>query len=139
MSLTRASLLLSALALACGSTSDKAPGTTPGQPAPTYSELYASYFAPGTPGHCATAGCHADPGHTVWLCGETKGDCYAGMATVGLIDTSDPTHSSIADAHRSPLAWFNPTGGNMPFDAQAPNDEARDAIAAWVAAGARDD
>jgi hypothetical protein len=138
MSLTRSSLLLSALALACGSSPDKTP-TPPAQPAPTYSELYASYFALGKPGHCATAGCHADPGHTVWLCGESKGDCYAGMVTVGLIDLSDPTHSSIADAHRSPLVWFNPSGGTMPFDAQVPNDEGRDAIAAWVAAGAQDD
>ncbi|MES1179279.1 MAG: hypothetical protein ABUL62_33495 [Myxococcales bacterium] len=138
MSLTRSSLLLGAFALACGSSPDK-PADPPGSPAPTYSELYASYFAAGTPGHCATAGCHADPGHTVWLCGSTKGDCYAGMVTVALIDPADPTHSSIADAHRSPLVWFNPSGGNMPFDAQVANNAGRDAIAAWVAAGAQDD
>src|SRR3954470_19296832 len=36
--------------------------------APTYDELFNEYFAEGKPGHCATAGCHADPGHNVWLC-----------------------------------------------------------------------
>ena len=61
------------------------------------------------------------------------------MVTVGLIDPADPTHSAIADAHRSPLVWVNPSGGNMPFDAQVANDAGRDAIAAWVAAGAQDD
>jgi hypothetical protein len=135
MSLIRASLLLSVLALACGST----PDSTPAQPAATYSELYQRYFAPGTPGHCATAGCHADPGHNIWLCGATKGDCYVGMVNGKLIDPADPTHSSIADPHRSVLVWFNPSGGTMPMDAQTPNDQARDAIAAWVAAGAKDD
>ena len=136
-SLTRVGLLLGVFALGCGSPTD-APTTAP-TTAPTYSELYTNYFTPGTPGHCATAGCHADPGHTTWLCGASKGDCYAGMVGIGLIDLSDPTHSPIADPARSPLVWFNPAGGNMPFD--APNGESpagRDAIAAWVAAGAQD-
>ncbi len=106
-------------------------------PAPKYSELFESYFAPGTPGHCATVGCHADPGHTVWRCGPTPSDCYQGMVDVGLIDTATPANSWLIDARRSPLVWFNPGGGNMPFDAQNEGNEAgRDAISAWVAAGA---
>ena len=106
--------------------------------APTYAELYDSYFAPGTPGHCATAGCHADPGHNVWLCG-SRDLCYRGMVDVGLIDPDDPTRSEIADQARSPLTWFNVAGGNMPLDAQGENAAARAAIQAWVAAGAHDD
>ena len=106
--------------------------------APTYEELFETYFAPGTAGHCATAGCHADPGHNVWLCA-TKDVCYRGMLDVGLIDPEDPTHSEIADHARSPLTWINPAGGNMPLDAQAENADARAAIEAWVAAGAHDD
>ena len=137
MSLIRASLLLSAFALACSSTPDN-PDKTPGQAAPTYSELYTSYFAPGTPGHCATAGCHADPAHTTWLCGASKGDCYAGMVSIGLIDLSNPTQSRIANVQRSDLVWVNPTSGSMPFDDQVANDKGRDAITAWVAAGAQD-
>lgn len=110
-----------------------------GDPAPTYSQLYDDYFALGTPGHCATAGCHADPGHTVWACGATKRECYVGMTTVGLIDPSDPAHSPIASPTLSPLVWINPGGGNMPFDAPVENAAAGQAIRAWVAAGARDD
>ncbi len=145
--LSRVSLLLGAFALSCGSSPDPAPAEQVDagpekpvneDPAPTYSELYETYFAPGTPGHCATAGCHGDPGHTVWLCGATKGDCYAGMVTVGLIDATDPTHSPIADPALSELVWINPAGGNMPFDTQAENPAGRDAIKAWVAAGAQD-
>jgi len=119
-----------------------APSPSPADPtgdAPTYGELFATYFALGTPGHCATSGCHADPGHNVWLCGTTKESCYAGMLDVGLINEADPTHSLIADPARSPLTWINPAGGIMPLDAQGENDSGRDAIQAWVAAGARND
>jgi hypothetical protein len=106
--------------------------------APRYTELFDRFFGPGTLGHCATSGCHADPGHNVWLC-ETRDECYRGMVDVGLVDAAHPTRSAIADAARSPLTWVNPAGGNMPLDAQQANAEARDAIRAWVAAGAHDD
>lgn len=105
-------------------------------PAPSYAELFDSYFAPGTAGHCATAGCHADPGHNVWLCADAD-TCYRGMLEVGLIDRRDPQHSEIADPARSPLRWINPAGGNMPLDARDDNDAGRAAIEAWVRAGAR--
>jgi hypothetical protein len=107
-------------------------------PAPSYTELFDTYFAPGTPGHCATAGCHADPGHNVWLCGTTRDTCYAGMLYIGLIDAHDPRRSLIANPSRSPLTWINATGGIMPLDAQGPNEAGRDAISDWVAAGAPD-
>jgi hypothetical protein len=103
--------------------------------APTYEELFSTYFDQGTPGHCATAGCHADPSHNVWLCMD-KDTCYQGMQDIGLIDALDPTHSQIADPKRSPLTWFNAAGGNMPLDAQGDNPSARAAIEEWVAAGA---
>jgi hypothetical protein len=106
--------------------------------APSYAELFDTYFDQGKPGHCATAGCHADPSHNVWLCAN-KDTCYQGMLDVGLIDPADPTHSEIADPKRSPLTWINPAGGNMPLDAQGENATARAAIDAWVAAGARND
>lgn len=138
-----ASLLFAAVTFGCGSAADR---TTPDSgapvdagPAPTYSDLFNRYFAPGTLGHCATAGCHGDPGHTVWRCGPTKDDCYEGMVTVGLIDSAQPSHSALADVHRSPLVWLNPEGGNMPLDAQAADEGAREAIVAWVLAGARND
>jgi hypothetical protein len=139
---TRISALVGTCVLACcsspGAMSDDTEHVA-GELAPTYSQLYEDYFALGTPGHCATAGCHADPGHTVWACGATKAECYAGMTRVGLIDPIDPTRSPIASPTLSPLVWINPSGGNMPFDTPAENAAARQAIAAWVAAGARDD
>jgi hypothetical protein len=106
--------------------------------APSYEALFRNYFDEGTPGHCASAGCHADPNHNVWLCMD-KDTCYQGMQDVGLIDALDPTQSEIADPKRSPLTWFNAAGGNMPLDAQGENPAARDAIEKWVAAGARND
>jgi hypothetical protein len=105
-------------------------------PAPTYEELFDRYFAPGTTGHCATAGCHADPGHNVWLCADAD-SCYRGMRDMGLVDAADPAHSAIADPARSPLIWVNRAGGNMPLDARADNPAARAAIEAWVNAGAQ--
>jgi len=139
---TRVGALLGTCVLACCSSSgamSDGPESVAGGPAPTYSQLYDDYFALGTPGHCATAGCHADPGHTVWACGATKAECYAGMTKVGLIDPTDPTHSPIASPTLSPLVWINPLGGNMPFDSPAENASARKAITAWVAAGAQND
>jgi hypothetical protein len=106
--------------------------------APTYTELFDRYFAKGTPGHCATAGCHASPGFNVWLCGDTKDSCYAGMVEVGLVDPQHPLASLLSNPTQSPLAWINPTG-SMPFDMPAPLPAGRDAILAWVAACAPND
>ncbi|HEX3594220.1 MAG TPA: hypothetical protein VHU80_03935 [Polyangiaceae bacterium] len=110
----------------------------PSGTAPTYTELYERYFAKGQPGHCATGHCHANPGFDVWLCGDTKDSCYAGMTHVGLINPDDPLGSLIGDRTESPLSWINPTG-NMPFDATGTFPEGRDAILAWVAACAQND
>jgi hypothetical protein len=117
------------------------PGATPCVPptdntAPTYTELFDRYFAPGKPGHCATAHCHDDPGHNVWLCGDTAESCYQGMVEIGLIDPSNPKASLIGNPTQSTLSWVNPTG-SMPFDATGPFPEGRDAVLAWVAACAQ--
>ena len=143
LTITRLALLLAALTPACGPSPDP-PGSgteasVDGAKAPKYSELFDAYFAPGTPGHCATAGCHADPDHTVWRCGATKDDCYAGMSEIGLIDSANPARSAIVDPRRSPLTWINPDGGNMPLDAQGSNVSAAEALREWVDAGARND
>ena len=95
-SLSFAVLLVGVFAFACGSSPDAKPEAVApldAGPSPHYSDLFDAYFAPGTPGHCATAGCHADPGHTVWRCGPSKDDCYDGMLTVGLIEPAQPSHS----------------------------------------------
>jgi hypothetical protein len=115
-------------------------GTDTAEPPPTYSELYARYFAPGTPGHCATDGCHGGKTYNIWLCGTTKDTCYAGMTSpeAGLINTAVPRLSLIADPRSSPLSWFNPNGP-MPYDKPGPFPEGRDAIQAWIFAGAPND
>ena len=120
---------------ACGSDSGMTPDAGP---APTYTELYTKYFAVGTPGHCANAMCHADASNG-WACGADKNTCYNGMATIPgfpVIDTANPKASLIASPTGSPLRWVNPTGP-MPQDALMPFPEGRDAIKAWVAAGAQ--
>jgi hypothetical protein len=137
-------LVVSLVALAfaaCGT--DVPPGPdaiamtcNPNATAPTYTELYNKYFAAGTPGHCATAECHADPKHESWLCGPTKDVCYNGMVQINLINLSNPAASRIADPLSSPLNWFNPAGP-MPADNPAPFPEGRDAIQRWVAACAK--
>ena len=109
----------------------------PDRTAPTYTELYAKYFAVGKPGHCATEGCHGDPGHNVWLCGTNKDMCYAGMVAEKLIDKTNPLKSKIADPKNSPLKWVNPDFGFMPQDAIMEFPEGRDAIIAWVGACAQ--
>jgi len=129
------------LIAACGSSGGTAPDAgvkcvPPNNTAPTYTELYTKYFAPGTPGHCATPGCHDDPDHTVWLCGKTKDTCYTGMISIGLIDPENPTASRIGNPNTSDLSWVNPNGP-MPFDGPGPFPEGRDAILAWVAACAQ--
>lgn len=134
--------IIALLASACATpvSSSEAAALVPGDAdvAPSYAELFDAYFDKATPGHCATSGCHSDPGHNVWLC-TNKDTCYQGMTEVGLIDRADPTHSDIADPKRSPLTWINPAGGNMPLDAQGGNEAAHQAIEAWVAAGATND
>jgi hypothetical protein len=135
MNITRPWLLL-VFATACSSAApapaNEADATTA---PPTYRDLFTMYFAPGTPGHCATAGCHADPGHNVWTCNDEE-SCYQGMIEVRLIDPDNPEQSDLIDEHRSPLTWINPNGGNMPLDAQGANELGRAAIEAWIAAGA---
>jgi hypothetical protein len=144
----RSLFALALVSAACGGTEPQPAGLRPqpkpactppaGASAPTYGELYARYFAVGTPGHCAAAHCHGAPGANVWSCGDSPAACYDCMVRAGLIDVSEPARSLIADPQLSPLAWVN-QAGDMPLDASTPLPEARDAILAWVAACAPND
>ncbi|MBX3188360.1 MAG: PQQ-binding-like beta-propeller repeat protein [Labilithrix sp.] len=113
-----------------------APVTPDAGPAPTWTQLYAQYFGPGTPGHCSgTGGCHTNM-RGGFKCGTTKATCYQGMVDAGLIDTTNGAASSIGIVGQSPLAWL---GGGMPLDNDAPNPAAAAAVQSWVAAGAKND
>jgi len=105
-------------------------------PPPTWTQLYAQYFGPGTPGHCSgTGGCHTNV-RGGFKCGTNKDECYSGLVTAGLIDPMSPAQSILASPTDSPLAWF---GGSMPVDAPTPNPAAATAVKAWVNAGAQND
>lgn len=106
-------------------------------PAPTYTELYNTYFAVGTAGHCAMEGCHGDPGHNVWLCGPDKSTCYQGMLGEGLINMANPVASKLSDPNTSPLIWVNSRNGFMPQDALRANAAGADAINKWALACAQ--
>jgi hypothetical protein len=95
----RAALLVGTLAMlacACGATQPTAADQeAASEAAPSYAALFRNYFDEATPGHCARAGCHADPNHNVWLCMD-KDTCYQGMQDVGLIDALDPPAARAA-------------------------------------------
>lgn len=101
-----------------GSTSSTGGATSTGT-VPTWTDLYADYFAAGTAGDCVL--CHTF--------GATKASLYSTLQSNGQINgTSSPivTSSSI-------LTWF---GGTMPQGGSTTNPAAVDALNAWVAAGA---
>jgi hypothetical protein len=101
--------------------------------APTWTQIYAQYIGPGTPGHCSgTGGCHTNV-RGGFKCGANKNDCYAGMVAAGLVKTTNGAQSPIGIPGQSPLAWL---GGAMPLDNDAPNAAGAAAVQAWVAAGA---
>jgi hypothetical protein len=121
-----------------GGGSDAAPDATgphadAGGAAPTWSQIYALYIGPGTPGHCSgTGGCHTTT-HGGFMCGTNQNDCYQGLVSAGLVTPADGSASPIGIAGQSPLVWL---GGGMPLDSAAPNPAAAAAVQAWVAAGA---
>ncbi len=92
-------------------------------PTPTWTEIYATYFAPGTAGSCARAGkCHPDV-----MADATS--AYTWLAQRGYVAGA---HSALVSKTNSCLRWF---GGNMPPGA-APNEDAVRDLEAWVALGA---
>ena len=102
--------------------------------APTCSDVCATLIGPGTPGHCSgTGGCHTQL-KGGFKCGTDKDTCFAGLVAKGLINTSNPSASSLINEAESPLAWF---GGGMPIDNPSENPEAAAKIKAWVLDGAK--
>jgi hypothetical protein len=111
----------------------KAPAPKPG-PAPTWTQVYEDFFGPGTPGHCSgVRGCHITV-RAGFKCGQSAAECFTGLVDAGLVTPANGTQSPIGIPGQSPLAWF---GGVMPKDNAVPNAKAAAAVAAWVAAGAK--
>ena len=108
---------------------------SPAEDTTEWSYVYARYFGAGSPGHCGNSGCHAQR-RAGFTCGTTGSSCLEGLVAAGLVDLDDPPSSALGDPLTSPLAWFG-TGGPMPFDQVATNQEAARAVSAWLAAGAK--
>jgi hypothetical protein len=105
-----------------------------GGSAPTWDEIYASYFAASGLGQCGSSGCHSST-RNGFKCGSDKDTCYEGLVIAGYVDTTNGAQSAIADKNETPLAWFG-NGGNMPLGGGA-NAKAAADITAWVHAGAQ--
>lgn len=104
--------------------------------APTWTQIYAQYIGPGTPGHCSgTGGCHTSS-RGGFKCGTSKSECFAGLVQAGLVTPANGAQSPIGKVGQSPLVWL---GGGMPLDDDSPNPAAGAAVQAWVAAGAKND
>jgi hypothetical protein len=104
-----------------------APARKAGEPG-TWTYVYNTWFAAGTPGHCGD--CHGSFARGGFLAGSTKEQFYQGMVKAGLVER-------LGDPQRSPLAWVSPAG-SMPADAvPTPNAQAKADISAWIAAGAK--
>src|SRR5580700_7607203 len=90
-----------------------------GGTAPTWTQIYTSYFAPGTPGNCTN--CH--PGTNSPKC------MYSYLQGRGQLGGSSP---SLTSPTSSCLSWY---GGNMP-PLGPQNAQAVSQMNAWAAAGA---
>jgi hypothetical protein len=88
--------------------------------APTWSSIFASYFASGTVGNCSS--CHGGT--------STASGLYTWLKGKGQING---TTSALADPSQSVLSWL---GGNMPPSGPSSDPAAESDIKAWVAAGA---
>ena len=103
-------------------------------PSVTWTTIYEEAFAPGTPGHCGNSGCH-EKTQSGFACGTSASSCLQGMISKGLLDTANPTESTLGSASSSPLRWVN-TNGVMPADNKSAEPQLGADIAAWVKAGA---
>ncbi len=101
---------------------------------PAWAAIFATHFGPGSPGHCASSGCHLTGANGGWSVGGslTASSLLSAWIGRGLVSTSSPSSSLIASGS-SPLVWFNP-GGTMPLDNKTANPAAVTEIKAWLAA-----
>jgi hypothetical protein len=99
--------------------------TSKASSAPTFTELYADYFAPNstpaTVGSCGKSGCHNAGG------------------TAPELDTQSDFYTNLTNIQGAPSTWptlFTWTGGSMPENGPASDPAAAQAIAEWIDAGA---
>ena len=88
----------------------------------TWTQIWTTYLAPGTPGNCAKSGCHSQTG--------TASGAYTWLKGRGYIRA---TNAPLADPTQSCLTWL---GGNMPPGGAGSNTAATTALTTWAASGA---
>jgi hypothetical protein len=93
--------------------------------APTWTQLFTTYFESGTLGNCAHSGCHGN----VMTSPSAAFAWLEGQAQVG---SSPPP---IADPNSSCLSWL---GGDMPPDGLTTDPVAQLDLDRWAMAGAND-
>jgi len=93
--------------------------------APTWTQLYGAYFADGTPGNCAHAGCHANAM-------TSASATYAWLEGQDQVGGSQP---ALTDPNSSCLSWL---GGDMPPGGPETNPTAEKDFDLWLQAGAKD-
>ncbi|HEY6475949.1 MAG TPA: hypothetical protein VI456_05160, partial [Polyangia bacterium] len=124
-----------------------------GAPQPTsWSYVYSTYFAGGTPdggaftlGHCAE--CHTSTGRGAgfFVSGTNKDDFYSGLVHINQISPDAGASSAFGNPATSPLYWFGQRSNGlalMPQDVQPqdiPNPRAVAAVCGWIKAGAIND
>jgi len=89
---------------------------------PTWSQIFAADFAPGTAGSCSA--CHSAMA--------TASGAYAWLSQKNQLGGASP---KLVSASVSCLSWM---GGNMPPGGPSSNPMAAAALEAWAAAGAQD-
>jgi hypothetical protein len=93
--------------------------------APTWTQLYNAYFAAGTPGNCAQAGCHqsymTSPSAT-----------FSWLQSQGQVGSAQP---ALTDPSSSCLTWL---GGDMPPGGPETDPDAEKDFDLWLKAGAKD-
>ena len=100
----------------------------------TWNYIYATYFGPGSVGHCGNSGCHAVL-KANFACG-SQAACYESLVTRQLIGV-EASVQPLVDPQATPLAWFANGNGSMPQDKPVANATAANEITAWAAAGAK--
>jgi hypothetical protein len=95
-------------------------GSESGSSAPTWTEVFDRYLAPGTIGRCGE--CHSET--------RTAKGMYSFFLNQ---DQIKGTSSPLVSADASELSWF---GGFMPLGGTSSAPEAQRDMKAWVAAGA---
>jgi hypothetical protein len=93
-----------------------------------WAKIYAAYFGEGTTGHCGD--CHGTRRGGL-LVGDAAEPFLTGMIESGLVNSSDPPHSTLIDPRMSPLRWFN-ANGPEPRGSAVANEQAAADVKAWL-------